>query len=283
MFKIATSNSFDFQLTRNDIIKRALQKVGVVEIGDTPSIEQYTAVAETLNTMIKSWQQNNIHIWKVEWRTHALTASSEVTGTDSNVYTCIKGHMSAAANKPVTGANYTDYWKLAGSTGGAWVTATAYSAIGNIALANNEVMGIEQAFWRSGYTDTPIWPITREEYFSISDKTIISTPTKIYLERTQNGLSNIYLWPQPATSTDILHCAEVIRLEDFDSASDNADFDVKWLRTIIWNLAYELAIGEYPVPAQRLVNIREMAVSLYSQSRADSNEDVGDIHIYPGR
>lgn len=51
---------------------------------------------------------------------------SEVLGTDGLNYVCIQTHTSATENKPVTGANYADFWFQAGESGIAWVTATAY-------------------------------------------------------------------------------------------------------------------------------------------------------------
>ena len=51
-----------------------------------------------------------------------------VTGTDSNSYRCIVGHTSASANKPITGADYADYWETYNGLGtdGTWATATEY-------------------------------------------------------------------------------------------------------------------------------------------------------------
>jgi len=53
---------------------------------------------------------------------------SEVTGTDANIYTCIRDHTSSAATKPITGSNWAFYWELSGLTGGVWADATSYSA-----------------------------------------------------------------------------------------------------------------------------------------------------------
>jgi prepilin-type N-terminal cleavage/methylation domain-containing protein len=51
-----------------------------------------------------------------------------VNGTDSKVYSCSQGHVAAAANQPITGANYAQYWQLAvtGTTGSAWASGAAY-------------------------------------------------------------------------------------------------------------------------------------------------------------
>lgn len=50
----------------------------------------------------------------------------EVTGTDSQTYTCIEPHIAAAENRPVTGADWADYWKQTGATGGAWTSGATY-------------------------------------------------------------------------------------------------------------------------------------------------------------
>jgi prepilin-type N-terminal cleavage/methylation domain-containing protein len=51
-----------------------------------------------------------------------------VNGTDSKVYSCSQGHVAAAINQPILGANYTQYWQLAapGATGVNWAATTAY-------------------------------------------------------------------------------------------------------------------------------------------------------------
>ncbi|MHB8173328.1 MAG: hypothetical protein ACYDFU_02555, partial [Nitrospirota bacterium] len=61
-------------------------------------------------------------------------AASVVIGSDGNRYTCILGHVSSAATKPVTGANYAQYWQLGGAGGSAWATGTQYMSVNTIAV-----------------------------------------------------------------------------------------------------------------------------------------------------
>jgi len=78
-------------------------------------------------------------------REATLNAGDTVIGSDLNEYRCKVSHTSGSATRPITGANYSSYWELTGSTGSAetWVTATAYSATGtgynNAALAINGI------------------------------------------------------------------------------------------------------------------------------------------------
>ncbi|MGC2423160.1 MAG: hypothetical protein WA666_02265 [Nitrospirota bacterium] len=61
-------------------------------------------------------------------------AASVVVGSDGNRYTCILGHVSSAATKPVTGANYAQYWQLGGTGGSAWAAGAQYMSVNTIAV-----------------------------------------------------------------------------------------------------------------------------------------------------
>jgi hypothetical protein len=51
-----------------------------------------------------------------------------VTGSDANEYLAINDHTSDSDSEPTTGSDYADSWEATTqlTTGGAWVTATAY-------------------------------------------------------------------------------------------------------------------------------------------------------------
>ena len=57
---MALSNSFDFTLTRDTCIQEALQQLGVIGAGETPSSADYTDCAVTLNLMLKAWQNKEV-------------------------------------------------------------------------------------------------------------------------------------------------------------------------------------------------------------------------------
>ncbi len=65
-----------------------------------------------------------MHIWPA---VASVGTTSEVTGTDALNYSCIMGHESANLNKPITGSDYSLYWRQTGSSGSAWVTGTDYA------------------------------------------------------------------------------------------------------------------------------------------------------------
>jgi len=60
---MATSNSANFSITRDDIIKGALRLCGAVALGETPSADQTTEASEALNMLVKAWQADGMALW----------------------------------------------------------------------------------------------------------------------------------------------------------------------------------------------------------------------------
>lgn len=56
---MALSASYDFTLTRDDAITEALQQLGVLGAGQSPSADDLTDCALTLNLMLKSWMNHD--------------------------------------------------------------------------------------------------------------------------------------------------------------------------------------------------------------------------------
>jgi hypothetical protein len=142
---MSTSGSSDFNQTRSDIISGALELVEVISPGDSPSADQTTSCVAALNRFVKSLQAESVKLWTTEWRAQTFFAGSEVTGSDSLIYTCIRSHVPSVLNEPVTGAEWPLYWELKGETGGTW----AVSVSNNMDAAAAVDAG-------SGYVDFPI-------------------------------------------------------------------------------------------------------------------------------
>lgn len=57
------SSDYNFTLTRNQIISRALYMVGALPMGEVPSGFQLNHGVEILNTMVNAWQADNTFLW----------------------------------------------------------------------------------------------------------------------------------------------------------------------------------------------------------------------------
>lgn len=82
---------------------------------------------------------------KLDKRYMFIGPAYEVTGTDSNVYTCILAHVSEAANQPVTGGSWATYWVLGGVHGGTWKTGKKYAP-----SKNYDDAGADHEYWHIG-------------------------------------------------------------------------------------------------------------------------------------
>lgn len=276
---MATSGSSDWTQTRDEIIQQILEITNMIGFGATPSATLIAMVSTHLNQYIKHVQTTyQLKLWKLERGTKTFSAASEVTGTDDNVYTCVKSHTSGATNKPVTGANYTTYWTERGDTGGVWADITAYTSLGDF-TDSEDIIGIETAFLRrDGSVDNPLTIIGHKEYMEISNKDSSGPPTHIYFD---NRISpTIYLYPQIDDTDDVLHYQKILRIEDFDAAGDTPDFPVHWLLPIVWNVANNVGvIGTIERELQR--NINKNAAKYLAEALTSTQESAGDLIIEP--
>jgi hypothetical protein len=274
---MARSGSRDFTLDRNDLIYSALRKAQFGTAGITNDIIK-TAIKD-LNVMIKAWQNEKIFLWAVVWEPTTLTASSVVVGTDGNDYECIRNHTSAATNKPITGANYTSYWEATGSTGSGsvWATSTSYTSISNVTLST-DIIGIEPEgnFLRGNGYDTPITKVSREEFMDYGTKTSEAPPTAFWFNRQHTP--EIFLYPYPDDSTDVLHLQVIKKLQDFDAGGNEADFPEEWLEAIIFGLASRLAF-ENPKIERLTRNDLVALAETYKQRAVLGSSDANGVVI----
>ena len=269
---MATSGSVNFDLTRNQILQEALELVNAVEVGQTPTGEQTVSASRTLNQMVKFWQARGINLWTAEWLTATLTASSAVLGTDGVDYECIRNHTSAADNKPVTGADYTTYWKeLSTTAGGAWVTATAYTSLNNIVFPT-DTLDVTEAFVRSSEQDYPMDIISRTNYFDIFNKSNAGAaggsnrPDRIWVDMQEIPVG--YMYPYPNSTSDVVHYTQIRKLEDFDAALNNPDLTQKFLEALTTGLASRLS-PKYSLPIEERNDLAGRAEAAFVLAKLD--------------
>lgn len=276
---MATSGSSDWTQNRDAIIQQVLEITNKIGVGETPATALVTMVSTHLNSFIKHlhFQHKQKLVWKEEDTVKIFTAASEVTGSDGNIYTCIKSHTSAASNEPVTGTDWTSYWTLKGSTGGTWVTSTSYTSVGDF-TDSTDLIGIHSAYLRDENTDTPVEVIGRKEYNELSNKNSFGTPTKLFFD---NRLSpKIWLYPQLDDITKILHYTKIMRVEDFDATANTPDFPVHWIRAMVWNVARDIALVG-GIEDSLFKKIDNNADRYLFEIINSSHENSGDMFISP--
>ena len=73
---MTTSGTTSFSISRDDIIKGALRKIGVVAQGEVPTQAQYDEGAFALNLLIKAWEADGMPLWAL--RTTPITLSGGI-------------------------------------------------------------------------------------------------------------------------------------------------------------------------------------------------------------
>jgi len=85
------SSDYDFNITRNDIVRAALRKIGAGAQDAPASSSQLTEAVQTLNVMVKSWQSQGVFLWTESWKKIDMVASTAeyvlaTAFTDANIF-----------------------------------------------------------------------------------------------------------------------------------------------------------------------------------------------------
>lgn len=273
---MSTSGSTDWTATRDDIIQQILENCKIISVGVTPQTANVTDAGKVLNRIVKRLQSEGIRLWTLDWTTKTFSASSEVTGTDGLIYTCIRSHTSSSANKPITGANHTTYWIQSGSTGGVWADATGYTSIGDFTVAS-DTLGIDTAFIRRNGTDHPVDVVGYSKYLGISRKETEGLTNCLWFSEKER---RVYLSNHPSETTDVLHYLRVEALEDFDDGTDDPDFPVRWIDLLVAEGTYVLS-SKYDLPLQERSWFRARAGELKRDNKADDQEKTENNFVDP--
>jgi len=292
---MATSGVYTFSRNRDQIITDALRRVGAIEAGETPGSQEVTDASAVLNSLIRHWQGTGTHIWRTaeatlflqaDQTTYTLSSTSTDHCTESFVETTILADeangqtvLSVTSSTGMTAADYVGiqvddgsfHWTTIVSVDSATqITITA--AIDDSAAAGNVVVTYTTKIVRplkilaarrysfDSAIDTPIDVEDREEYFDIPNKTDSGTPNLIFYDRRggANSTGKLYVWQPQSSPTDAIKFTWARPIQDFNAAGDDADLPLEWTRTLVLNLAVELA-SEYDVPEQKILRLQAQA------------------------
>lgn len=303
---MATSGLYTFGRNRDQIIKAALIKVGAIEAGETPSSEDVTDAAVSLNSLVKHWQGIGIHIWRVSEATlflqldqtqYTLSTSTSDHVTESFVETTLSADaadgaasisvtsasgISAGNNVGVVVDDGTIHWTT-GTVSGTTITLasalddSATSGARVIAYANKIVRPLKILSARrynfDSALDTPLMEMDRVEYREMPNKATEATPTSYFYDRRggANTSGLLYVWPEPSSVEDAVKFTFARPVQDFSAAGDDPDLPQEWIDTLIYNLALRLA-DDYDVPDSKYVRIEKMANQLLGQMQWHEQE-----------
>jgi len=305
---MSTSGVYTFSRNRDQIIKAALIKVNAVEAGETPSSDDVTDAAVSLNAMVKHWQGTGVNIWTVgeavlflqlDQTQYSLGSSSADHASETVIQTELTADALSGATTitvdSITGISASDnvavqvddgtlHWTTVnGAPSGSTVTLT--TGIDDTASDGALVFVYTTKLIRPlkilsarrhNYTsaiDTPLDEMDRIEYREQPNKTSEGTPTSFFYDRRggANALGRIHVWPEPDNVEDAVKFTFARPIQDFNAAGDDPDLPQEWIDCLIYNLALRLA-DDYDVPDNKFVRIEKMAARLLSEMTWNEEE-----------
>lgn len=277
---MATSGSVDFIVTRDDIITEALEHLGVLGEGQTPSADQLTSCSRTLNMMVKAWQAEGMNLSTLQ-RTYLFLEKNKseytLSSTGDNWTTFfVSTQTAAAANSgdstltvdSITGVSSGDYigiqlddgtmqWTTvnsapSGTTIPLTATLTSTVAIDNYVYVYtskaNKPAGITSATVKKATgNETTVELINNTDYTDLSTKDSSGQVNQIWFKK-EIADPKLFVWPQTNVSTDYLVLWVQRTFEDFDAAGDNPDFPQEYYMALSTGLAASLGF-KYGTPA----------------------------------
>jgi hypothetical protein len=231
--------SSTFTINRDQVIKLALRKLGVLEMGDNPDAETISNASFALNLFIKQCATQGLKIWKTEELVIPMIA---------NQYTYILGGSSSALM-------YDSF------------DTTKTTPI------TDKPLKVIQGWYRNNQVsppiDTPLQLLSKQEYNILGSKQSTGVANSVFYDVKQNnGILYVYLEPNSYVATNLeIHLVAQMPMNDLNRAQDIPDFPNEWMNTLVWNLADQLAI-EYSVPANHRAEIAVRAKT-YRDELAD--------------
>jgi len=277
---MAVSASTNFVITRDDVIQEALEQIGYLSVEESPTANDLTSCTRTLNMMVKAWQGRGLNIFRLkasalflskDTNDYTLGGSSSDRWGYAYGFTALNGAQAASATAmtvdSITGmvasdkigiklADGTMHWDVISGTP-TGTTATLTTGLASAALDNAVVYFytattelpmrvIHMLHRNSGGTETPGHVWESYEYVSLPNKTSDGIALQGWFDR-QQAAPVWHVWPQEnvADSAHILYVQN--QVDDFDSATDDADYPQEWYWALSLGLAKAL-IPKFGVP-----------------------------------
>lgn len=280
---MAFSGSYDYGATATQICTAALEDVGAIGEGATPSAAQITTALRTLNWMVKQWSGEpdfapGLKSWtrKRAYLFFQANQSSYSLGPsgDHATLTYVRTTLAAAASagastidvSSATGIATTyaiaveldsgslDWTTVNGAPSGTTVTLTA--TLDSAAAAGNSVycyatklqarpIMIETAMLRySDGTDRELYSMDVSEYEGLVDKAGDGEPSGWYYEPTLvNG--TLYLDTEPDDMDTVLRIVYQAPPDDLDAEANDLYYPQHWFAALEYGLAKRLSV-KYP-------------------------------------
>jgi hypothetical protein len=285
---MAQSNNTGSILTRNELIKQAFLKAGLLGEGNALTAQQIIDGQNSLTALTYHYINKGLKIWKESFSTLFLVQGTNKysVGTtarcvESPIETSIDGIFDAVSTVTVldsTGMTIGDQFGILQGTAINWfaivnVTSNDIELDSNVSeLSDNQVytytdtiskpMNIDQAMVADliDDTETELTLYARDEYFALNNKKNQGRPYNYYPDRQLDRI-DVYLYSTPSTSQNAIRFSYRSPLFITDSAADQMDFPIEYSQLLIYALADEVCLeyGVDDMTTQRVSQRKQVA------------------------
>lgn len=310
---MATSGSINLTATGTDIITEALEQLGVLSEGETPSTDQLTSCNRTLNYLVKGWQAEGLNLFSLqksylflqkdinEYQLVGTSGGSHWTDSYNSTQLAV---AAVATDTTITvddasAISDADYIGVALDSGASHWTTVNGAPAGNVVTLTDAIpsaaaidkyvysyttkadrpMKITNCLVRdTDSRDVEVPVITRDEYIRLPDKGSDGRVNQVYFEP-HIGTSKLFVWPETNNVTDILVVWSQRTLDDIDTvATDEVDFPQEWFLPLAFNLA-NILIPKYGAPPSHGALVSQLAKFWKDKAEGWDSED--DFQITP--
>jgi hypothetical protein len=283
---MATSGTTSYSVNELDVLKAALGKIGVVEIGRSLEPEDIEVSRRNLNLIIKQWVAQadfapGLKMWtrrrgwlflqksQIEYdlgpsgdecaaETYVATTltANAALGAGTITVASITGLASAQRIGVLLDSGSMQWTTINGAPSGSTVTLTdtltgAAASGATVYAYTSKILRpfeIVSAVLRdSDSNDTPMDPqMSIAEYESIPSKSGTGTPARIYFEAKKTN-AVAYLDCAPDDLTQVIRFVYLSYVEDSTATTDDVDFPAEWYRALVGQLAMDCAL-DYGLP-----------------------------------
>lgn len=290
---MTTSGVYDLSLTLNQISERAFQTLQIGMEGETLTGNFYNIARDYINTMIKEWENQGIHLWTMKEGTLFLRVGQSVypfgdaTTHLANDYYSSHASAAVAAGQTVITvpstvgfANGNPIGVVGEDSDLQWFTIASFVADTSVTLSSPLLTDVVENAVIYTYTldsfipvvrildvrrkqlteyEIPINFISREEYMSLPNKDQPGNAIQAYYSR-QLPYGTMYVWNAPSSSVPVLRFTYERKLQIMVEPEDTFDLPESWYGALIYNLAERL-IPIYGCSPKRSVEIKALAMS----------------------
>ena len=292
---MTTSGTATFTYNRDQIIKMAYRKLGVINASETPGPQMIQDASDALNLWVKALNATGLHIWteteatvflQPGQNTYTLGSGSTDHATDTYTATTLaSAAASGSGNISVTSASgfttaynvgvVLDSGSIFWTTQNGAASGTSIPLTANLtgsASAGNAVYVYQTNIIRplrvvscrrynfASAIDTQMIQLSRIDYRNQPNKTTTGVPTMTFYDPRggANTQGTLAVWPTPGDATNAVKMTWWRPVQDFTSAANTPDLPQEWGLALVWNLAKEMG-PEFDITPNRFAMIEKMA------------------------